>query len=90
MGNEFSEKEFVEKKDPAAGASAPASAPILGGGGVDSPFAKRVWRKPSIRVMPVGATASGYFGHKTLENSEYVDLDCDDYFYATTTICMGS
>jgi len=89
MSNDFAEKEFAEKKDLAAGASAPASAPILGGG-VGNPPAKRVWRKPSIRVMPVGATASGYFGHKTLENSEYVDLDCDDYFYATTTICMGS
>jgi len=40
--------------------------------------------------MPVGATASGDFGHKTLESMEYFQLDCDDYFYATTTICMGS
>jgi len=40
--------------------------------------------------MPVGATASGDFGHKTLESMEYFQLDCDDYFYANTTICMGS
>jgi len=40
--------------------------------------------------MPVGATANSGFGHKTLEGAEYFLLDCDDYFYATTTICMGS
>jgi len=62
MGNEFS-----EKKGPAAGASAPASAPILGGGGgVESPSGERGWAQPSLRGMAGGPPGGRGFGAQNL------------------------
>jgi len=84
MSNEFSEK----KK--AADTSVPASAQNRGGGAIDSPLAKRVWRKPSIRVMPVGATAAGRRGNRTTEDSVYFLADCDNPFYVNVPGCTTS
>jgi len=50
----------------------------IGGGAIDSPPAKRVWRRPSIRVMPVGATKGGLkTGLLYVENINYADCTYD-------------
>jgi len=60
-----------------------------GGGAIDSPPAKRVWRKPSIRVLSVGATASG-LGAGLNENSDYAMIDCSNPYYADIPFCQTS
>jgi len=69
MSNEFSEK----KK--AADTSVPASAQNRGGGAIDSPPAKRVWRKPSIETIAgIGSTYSAGVPRRTYERFEFYVL----------------
>jgi len=66
--------EFSVKNDTAADASAPASAQIRGGGVVGNPPAKRVWRRPAVKIVDVGATRSGFFSKDQPENIYYSPL----------------
>jgi len=70
-------------ESPPEGLPGSASPDLNRGGGVDSPPAKRAWRKPSIREMRIGgATSSGVTDGFVFENSEYrSNSPCDPGVY---------
>ncbi len=51
----------------------------LGGGGVDSPPAKRAWQSPSIRVLGAGGATNSGSTNRQYENALYFNNPCKYY-----------